>query len=253
MKPDHRRERIVEMVRERARITVEDLAELLGSSRETIRRDLSQLADDGRLRKFHGGATLPEPHREGPFADRMAESVREKRAVAAAAASLFPPGSTLFIDVGTTTQMFAEALAGRPELTVITNGVAIAKILGESGTKVFGIGGEYRADTGEMLGALAVEQIGRFYATHAVITVGGLSQRGAMDFELDEAQIARAMITQARVITVIADSTKLQRDALFQVCPLDSIDRLVVDRQPDADLTQALEAAGVEIIIATPP
>ena len=253
MKPDHRRERIVEVVRERARITVEDLADLLGSSRETIRRDLTQLADDGRLRKFHGGATLPEPHREGPFADRMAESVREKRAIAAVAAGLFPPGSTLFIDVGTTTQMFAEALAGRPDLTVITNGAVIARILGESGTKVFGIGGEYHPDTGEMLGALAVEQIGRFYATHAVITVGGLSERGAMDFQLDEAQLARAMIAQARIITIIADSSKLQRDALFQVCPLDTIDRLVVDRPPDSELAMALEAAGVEVIIASPP
>jgi DeoR family glycerol-3-phosphate regulon repressor len=252
MKPDHRRERIVDIVRERARMTVEDLAELLGSSRETIRRDLSQLADDGRLRKFHGGAALPEPHREGPFADRMGEAVREKRAIAAVASVLFPPGSTLFIDVGTTTQMFAEALAGRPDLTVITNGIAIARTLGESGTKVFGIGGEYRADTGEMLGAFAVEQIGRFFATHAVITVGGLSARGAMDFQLDEAQIARAMIAQARIITVIADSSKLQRDALFQVCPLADIDRLIVDCRPDIELAAALETAGVEVIIAPP-
>ena len=250
MKPDRRRERIVEMVRERERMTVEDLAERLNSSRETIRRDLSQLADSGRLRKFHGGARMPEPHREGAFAERMGEAVTEKRAVALAAAALFQPGSTLFVDVGTTTLMFAEALAGRPDLTIITNGVAIARILGESGNKVFGIGGEYRPDTGEMVGALAVEQIGRFFATHAVITVGGLSLRGAMDFQLDEAEIARAMIAQARVVTVIADSSKLQRDALFQVCPLDAIDRLVVDRRPDAEFLQALEAAGVELILA---
>ena len=251
MRPDDRRERIVEVVRERARMTVEDLAELLGSSRETIRRDLSQLADDGRLRKFHGGAALPEPHREGPFADRMGESVREKRAIAAVAAGLFPPGSTLFIDVGTTTQIFAEALAGRPGLTVITNGVAIAKILGDSGVTVFGIGGAYHPETGEMLGPLAVEQIGRFHAGHAVITVGGLTKRGAMDFQIDEAQVARAMVGQARFITVIADSSKLHRDALFQVCPLETIDRLVVDRPPDAEFAAALDAAGIEVIVAS--
>jgi len=250
MKPEQRRERIMDIVLERERISVDELAGTLGSSRETIRRDLGVLADDGRIRKFHGGATLREPRREGPFNDRMGEAVREKRAVAAAAAALFEAGSTIFVDVGTTTLMFAEALAGRADVTVITNGLAIAKILSEAGTKVFVIGGELRADTGEMLGTLAVEQIGRFHASHAVITVGGLTARGAMDFDMDEAQIARAMISQARTLTVIADGSKLQRDALFQVCALDAIHRLVLDCKPGAELARALQSARVEVIIA---
>jgi DeoR family glycerol-3-phosphate regulon repressor len=253
MKPEQRRERIVDIVLQRERVSVDELADTLGSSRETIRRDLGLLADDGRIRKFHGGASVWEKQREGPFNDRMGEAVREKRAVAAAAAALFESGSTILVDVGTTTLMFAEALAGRTDVTVITNGLSIARILSEGGTKVFVIGGELRADTGEMVGTLAIEQIGRFYASHAVITVGGLSSRGAMDFDLDEAQIARAMISQARTLTVIADGSKLQRDALFQVCALDAIDRLVLDRMPGQELSRALEAAGVDIIIAAGP
>ena len=250
MKPEQRRERIIGIVLERERVSVDDLADTLGTSRETIRRDLGLLADDGRIRKFHGGAGLREKPLEGRFSDRMGEAVREKRAVAAAASKLFETGSTIFVDVGTTTLMFAEALAGRTDITVITNGLAIARLLSDAGTKVFVVGGELRPDTGEMVGALAVEQIGRFYASHAVLTVGGLGARGAMDFDLDEAQIARAMISQARTLTVIADGSKLQRDALFQVCALDAIDRLVVDRAPGPDLARALQAASVEIIVA---
>lgn len=250
MKPGQRREQIVALVRERERVTVDELAALLGGSRETIRRDLGALADRGRLRKIHGGAMLPDSLHEGRFADRLVEAVAEKRLVAAAAAALFEPGTTIFIDVGTTTLMFAEALVGRADLTIITNGLEIARVLAGSGNKIFVIGGEFAADTAEMVGALAVEQIGRFYAAHAVITVGGLSERGAMDFQLEEAQVARAMIAQARLVTIIADTSKLQREALFQVCPLDAIDRLVVDRPPAPDFVRALEKAGVELIIA---
>jgi DeoR family transcriptional regulator, glycerol-3-phosphate regulon repressor len=252
MKPPLRRERIVERVRESERVTVGELARWLRSSHETIRRDLSYLAETGRIRKFHGGAALADLHREGPLAARLGEFVREKRSVAAAAAGLFGPGSSLFIDVGSTTLLFADALCARRELTVITNGLDIARKFSDSGVKVFLTGGEYKADTAELVGTLAIEQIGRFFASDAVITVAGLNTRGAMDFQLDEAQIARAMVAQANAVTVIADSSKLGRDALFQVCPLEDIDRLVVDRAPEPALAAALAAARVEVIVAKP-
>jgi DeoR family glycerol-3-phosphate regulon repressor len=250
LKPGSRRERIVELVRARERITVEELAEQFGSSRETIRRDLTALADTGRVRKVHGGAALTDIPREGSFSERLVDSVREKWAIATATAALFSPGSTLFVDVGTTTLIFAETLAGRNDLTVITNGVNIARKLAASGMKVFVIGGEFRAETAEMVGTLAIEQIGKFYASDAVITVAGLGLSGAMDFQLEEAQIARAMIAQARKLTVLMDGSKFARDALFQVCPLDAIDRLVVDRAPPDELAAALAAAEVEVVIA---
>ncbi len=252
MKPEMRRERIVDRVRECERISVEALADWLGSSRETIRRDLTWLADAGRIRKYHGGAALAEVHREGGFAARLVEAVHEKRAIAAAAAALFPAGSTIFIDVGTTTLMFADALSGRTDVTVITNGMDIGRKLVSSGVKVFIIGGELNPETAESAGPLAVEQVGHFHASDVVITVAGLNTGGAMDFQLDEAQIARAMIKRARMLTVIADASKLGRDALFQVCALEEIDRLVVDRAPESVLAEALANAGVRVIVAPP-
>ena len=250
MKPVLRRERIVALVQERERMTVDALAALLACSRETVRRDLAMLGDAGRVRKYHGGAMLIDVHREGPFVDRMMDAAREKRAIARTAAGLFAAGDTLFVDVGTTTFIFAKALAGRADVTVITNGLDIAHVVGEGGAKTFMIGGEYRAALGETTGLLAIEQIGRFHAAHAVITVGGINRDGAMDFQLEEAQIARAMIAQARTLTVLADASKLGRDGLFQVCPLEVIDRLVTDRPPDSRMADALALASVEVILA---
>jgi DeoR family glycerol-3-phosphate regulon repressor len=250
IKPGSRRERIVERISECERVSVDELADWLGTSRETIRRDLSTLAEGGRIRKYHGGATLADIHREGSLADRMVEAVPEKRAIAAAAAALFPAGSTILLDVGSTTLAFAQALTGRDDLTVITNGLDIARLLVAGGVKVFVVGGEVKSETVEMVGTLTVDQIGLFYASDAVLTVAGINTRGAMDFQLDEAQIARAMIAQARSVTIIADGSKLGRDGLFQVCRLHEIDRLVVDRVPDAELGKALKAAAVQVVIA---
>lgn len=80
-----------------------------------------------------------------------------------------------------------------------------------------------------------------------MITVGALNGDGAMDFSIEEAEIARAMIAQARQLTVIADSSKLGRRALFQVFPLSRINRLVVDRKPTGELWEALQQARVEV------
>lgn len=249
MKPDGRRERIVERTRERETISVEELAKWLRVSRETIRRDLTVLATEGRIRKVHGGATLPPIHREGRFSERLKEAVQQKNAIAATAARLFSTSSTMFIDVGTTTLTFAEAIAGRTHLTVITNGLEIARLLAHSGVRTYLVGGELNSDAAETIGPLAVDQISRFHAEHAVISVAGLTARGAMDFQLDEAQIAREMINHARSVTVLANGAKLGRDALFRVCTLAEIDRIVTDDVPGL-LADDLRAAGVEVVIA---
>jgi len=254
MRPRERRERILELLRdtESGRLTVEELAERLKISQETARRDLTQLASGGLVSKFHGGATLPHPSGEGPFRIRMAESLREKRAIARAAAALFRPGDTLLIDTGSTTILFAEELARQSGLTVITNSVVIAQTMarGRNGHHTFLIGGEYSDEAMENLGALAVRQVSQFHAIHAVITVGAIEVEGVMDYTLEEAEIARAMISQVRQLTVIADSSKLDKAGLFRVCRLDAIDRLVTDARPRGPLLEALEAAGVELIVA---
>jgi DeoR family glycerol-3-phosphate regulon repressor len=252
MKPRLRQDRIVEILRQQERISVEALAGLLSASRETIRRDLNDLADRGEVRKFHGGAMLPDAAGEGDFSSRLAEAAAEKRAIARAAAALFRPGDSLLVDAGTTTLAFAEELARHSGLTVITNCLRIAQIVGQGpgGSRVIVIGGEYRPDAGEAIGALATAQIAGFSASHAVLTIGGLVAAGAYDFQIEEAGVARAMVAQARHVTVIADGSKFNRSALFQVCRLEEIDRIVVDRRPDGALAGALAAAGVEVVVA---
>lgn len=254
MRPRDRRERILELLRDsdNGRITVEDLVRRLKISQETVRRDLTQLSSGGLVSKFHGGVALPQSSGEGPFRARMAKSLREKRAIARSAAGLFRSGDTLLIDAGSTTVVFAEELARQTGLTVITNSVMIAQTMsrGGNGNRAFLIGGEYSDEAMVNLGALAVRQVAQFHAIHAVITVGAIGIEGVMDYTLEEAEIACAMIAQARRLTVIADSSKLEKTGLFRVCGLDVVDQIVVDARPKGALSDALAAAEVQVLVA---
>lgn len=252
MRPEQRRERILDAVRTQQKVGVDELAETLAISRETIRRDLNELADKGLVRKVHGGAVMPDARTEGVFAARMGERAAEKRAIAERAAALFHPGDTLFIDTGTTTIAFAEELARREGLTVITNSLAIAQILGRSGNghAAYLLGGAFSEDASETLGPLAVEQVGNFHAEHAVLTVGAVGVAGLLDYNVEEARLARAMLGQARRVTVLADDSKLGAQALFPVAPLRQVHRLVTNAAPEPDLATALADAAIELIIA---
>ena len=254
MTPKERQASIVDLLRKEGRASVDALADQLSASRETIRRDLTELAGRNRIRKFHGGAMIPELNSEDAFSVRMKDQLREKRAVGRAAAKLFGPNDSILIDAGTTTLIFAEELARQSGLTIVTNCLAIAQVIaqGPGDHRTFLIGGEYQQEVGETLGSLAVAQITKFNAVDAVITIGGLVTTGAYDFLLEETEVARAMIAQARRLTIIADGSKLDRSALFEVCKIEDIDRLVVDRPPDGALHAALVGAGVEIIVAPP-
>ncbi|KEJ89826.1 DeoR/GlpR family DNA-binding transcription regulator [Sulfitobacter donghicola] len=253
MKVEKRQTQIIDMIRRNGKASVEDLAAHLSISRETIRRDLTQLSEAGKILKVHGGARMPRVMGEGPFKQRLSENVGAKIEIAKAAASLVEPGETLFVDTGSTTLYFAEAIAQISGLTVVTNSTEIARIMSSAKTnnRAFLLGGEFSADNSQTVGTMAVTHIRSFRAHHAFLTIGAMDARsGAMDYNIEEAQIARAMIEQSEMITVLADSSKLGALASFEVCPLGAIDRLVTDQTPPAEIHDEFIAAGGKVILS---
>ncbi len=256
MKPKLRRAEIMARVNEGQTVTVENLSAEMGVSKETIRRDLTQLAATGQLRKYHGGAkallapAIAMDEVESPFQSRISQNAEAKQRIAKATAALFHAGDTVFIDTGTTTLFVADALAEVSHLTVITNGPEIAsRIAANRSNKVFLIGGAYAPEVGENLGPLALAQIAEFHAEHAILTVGAIDADGITDFDLQEAEIARAMVDRARTLTVVADHTKFGRRAVFSVASLDRINRIVTDSAPEAALADALKTHSALLIL----
>lgn len=251
MTPTERQTEIVIIIRRKKRATVIELAESLKISRETIRRDLTELARIGKVQKFHGGASLPSTIGEGSFRNRVANNVTEKVQIASEAVKLISPGETILIDTGSTTLFFAEKLVGISNLIVVTNSTEIARIISLSPkqSRAFLLGGEFSGDNRQTIGNLAISQLQIFRAHHAILTIGGIDvKNGVMDFNIEEAQIAQAMIEQAESLTIIADSSKFERIASFNVCSFDRVTNLVCDLSPPDKLRDALLEADVNIV-----
>lgn len=252
--PFARQVKITDMVRSNKRVTVNELARQLAISKETVRRDLTALAKAGKVVKFHGGATLPTLDSEGSFSSRMGENVIAKAQIAARASRLISPGETIFVDTGSTTYYFAEKISEIVGLTVITNSAEVARIVTASAspTSCFLLGGQYSGSNRQTVGNMATGQVASFQAHHAIITVGAVGETGVMDFSIEEAQMAQAMIRQAKQVTVIADSSKFNKIASFKVCDLRQITNLVCEEPPTGNLEIFLRDAGVRILLARP-
>ncbi len=186
---------------------------------------------------------------EGPFHHRMRQHVAAKRAMARHVAEGLQPGDSLFIDTGSTTLFLAEEIAQRKGLIIITNSAEIAALCekGES-NRILLIGGEFRGPGRETVGPMAVAQISQLRAARAVLTVGSVTNRGVFDIDSQEAAVARAMILQADELTVLADSSKMGRAGVFEVCPMAGVGRIVTDAM-ELPLRKAAEAVGVQVEI----
>jgi len=250
MKPKHRRAEITDILRHEGRVSVEWLASRFNTSVETIRRDLGVLSNAGKLQRTHGGAILASGKGEGSFRQRMGENVTAKRLIAQKASALVSPGDTLFVDAGSTTLMLAEELAYVDQLTVITNSTQITKILGgQNSTHLFLVGGAYNAENSASYGQMAISQLSRFRANFAFSTVGAIDRfGGAMDYDLQESELARSMFARAEQTVVLADESKFNRVAPFEVAPFSGIDVMVTDTLPDEALQDALHAESVKIV-----
>lgn len=232
-------------------LPIAEVAETLGISAETARRDIRALVDAGSAVRSHGAVGLAGQTGEAPFDRRMRENAAAKRSIARAVAAGIADGASVMLDTGTTTSFIARELLRHRRLTVVTNSSDIARILATvNGNRVYMAGGELHRDSGAALGASALDFIQRFSVEHAVISAGAVDAGGVMDFDLQEAEFARAVLACGARRIVATDATKFGRRGFIRVSDFAQVDVLVTDRAPPADLTAALLAAGTEVMAA---
>jgi DeoR family glycerol-3-phosphate regulon repressor len=244
---------IVDAVRREGRMRIGVLARELAVSDETIRRHVRPLVAEGLLRKTHGEVVLAAGGVEPPFHRRLQHQAAAKRAIARAVADRVDDGQTVMLDTGSTTAYVAQALAARHELTVITNGVEIARALvGRNGHRVYLAGGELTAELAAAVGAEALAFLEPFRADLAILSIAAIdAAEGLMNFELAEARIARAMIDRASRTVVAADGSKFGLRAAVRVAPLSAVGLLVTDRAPPPPFAAQLAEARVEVVAAS--
>lgn len=240
-----------------SRLSTDRIAQDLGVSRETVRRDVLALESQNALRRVHGGVVAPGPEPEPPLAVRQTVRAKEKRAIARAATRLLQPGQTLFVDAGSTTAILAEELSRLSGLTIITNGLAVALRLsaadeGRSARNdVILLGGRVNPELQASYGDITVAEVMRYRADVALLSpVGVHGQIGATSFDHHEAAVARAMVQQAKALIVLADHSKLgQTSRVVYAVPQD-IATIVTDAAARAlPATSALQASGPNVVV----
>lgn len=244
---------ILSAVEARPVVTVGELVELTGSSEATVRRDVATLHLQKRLRRVRGGAESLSPHgglAGRPFALNATENVREKRAIARAAAALCEDGEAIIINGGTTTFQMVHPLAHR-RLQVFTNSFPIAERLlhGSRNTVLVPAGTIYR-EQDIILSPFAHDGTASFQARRMFMGAQGIGPLGVSEADPLVIQAEEKLIGQAEELVVLVDATKFARRSSLIVRPLSRVSCVVTDERVEARHVAMLEEAGVRVIVA---
>ncbi|WP_043700039.1 DeoR/GlpR family DNA-binding transcription regulator [Yoonia vestfoldensis] len=219
------------IARRDGRVSVEDLAAKFAVTMQTIRRDLSELSDQGKLQRVHGGAILPSTVANIGYQDRRDLNEAGKAAIAQACARDIPNGCSLFLNIGTTTEAVARALLRHRDIMVLTNNLNVANILVDNPhCEIIVVGGLLRRTDAGLVGTVTTQAIGQFKFDLAVISCSALDEDGDMlDYDIHEVGVSQAILRQARRSFLVADQSKFARRAPARIGSIAQIDGFYTD------------------------
>ena len=226
-----RQTEILEIARSEGRVVVELLADRFGVTLQTIRRDLTDLADSGLLDRVHGGAVLRTGVTNFGYEDRRRMNDAAKAAIGRACAQAIPNNSSIILNLGTTTEAVARELLKHSNITVVTNNINVANILlANESCEILVAGGALRRSDGGLVGDLTTDFMTQFKVDYAVIGASALDADGdLLDFDLPEVRVSRAIIRQSRQVFLVTDASKLERSAPVRLASLSEIDVVFTD------------------------
>ncbi|NUS44458.1 MAG: DeoR/GlpR transcriptional regulator [Mycobacteriaceae bacterium] len=249
--------RLLELLADGGRLTVDDAARRLGVSVATVRRDFTALADQQLATRTHGGIIATSVAYNLPARYRHLDNADSKRRVAEHTADLVAHTAVVGINGGTTTTEVARALAARPapttgsdnRPTIVTNALNIAsELVLRPHLRTICLGGVAREESYELHGPFAERVLADLRMDDLVLGVYAITaEGGAQCRHLGEAGITAAMVQRSQRVIVAATAEKLTRQALARICPADNVDILVTDTDAEPDAIAALRAAGVRV------
>lgn len=233
-------------------VSVDDLALRLGTSVQTIRKDLAQLSEAGKLKRVHGGAILPSGVTNIGYEDRRELNRAAKAAIAARCAADIPDNASVFLNIGTSTEAVARELLSHRNLMVVTNNMNIAQILGANpDCEVIVAGGTLRRSDGGLVGPQTVQMIQAFKFDYAVIGCSALDQDGdILDFDIQEVGVSQTIIAQSRERFLVADMTKFERTAPVRIGSLRDVTRFYTDAAPSKGISKKCTRWKTEMVVA---
>ncbi|MEO0544441.1 MAG: DeoR/GlpR family DNA-binding transcription regulator [Pseudomonadota bacterium] len=248
-----RKNDILALLREEGKATVDYLAERFGVTVQTVRRDLTELEQEGRVSRVHGGATLRGGITNIEYDERRELNAPEKERIGKLVAGHIPSNTSLFINIGTTTEAVARALLDHENLTVVTNNMNVANILaGNPSCEVMVSGGTLRRSDGGLVGDLATQMIEQFKVDIAIIGASALDEDGdLLDFDLREVGVSKSIIRHARRVFLVTDISKFERTAPVRIASLSDVDAVFIDKPVPGDLAQRCNDWGTAVHVVS--
>ena len=218
-----RKQLILDEIKEKKFLQMEEMVQLLDSSESTVRRDLDELESEGHLRRVHGGAeVVSKLQTEESIQEKSIKNVQEKRGIAQKALSLIEDGDVIFIDAGTTTELLVELL-DRRNLTVVTDSIHHAAKLVDKNFKTIIIGGFVKQSTDASIGRAAVEQISQLNFDKAFIGMNGVDESFLTTPDMEEAAIKKTIIENAQKTYVLLDASKIGQVSFAKVARIERV------------------------------
>lgn len=253
-----RRDRIVDLVRQREFVRVSDLSAMFGISEVTVRSDLDLLADRGSLQRVHGGAVIRDPVRrlERSFEESLGAYSDEKEAIGRAAAAHVAGGETVILDVGTTTMAVARALVDRGDLqdvVVFTNGLTTALELERAMPRLSVIvtGGTLRRLQHSLVEPMAHHILEEVNVSTVFLGCNGVHpDEGVTNVNLPEAAVKRLMVEAAQRCIVVADSSKIGNISVVKIADLATVDLVITGEGAPSEALAELEKRGPRVEVA---
>ncbi len=250
MLKEERQTKILEMLQMNGKVVATELSQALLVSEDTIRRDLRDLSDQGRIHRVHGGG-LPHSPAAVTYKERLNQAGQSKRVIASAAVKHIRPGQVIFLDGGITNVEVAHLLQSNVLLTIITNSPIIATALSElSEVEVIVIGGRLDKEQQVVTGAVAENHLRTFHFDLCFLGVCSLHPIAGITVpNLEEASFKHTLIRQSDQIIALASSEKLDTSSPFFVCPLSDLDVLITDLPADPTILDSYKEAGFSLEI----
>lgn len=243
---------ILEIAKLNGKVEVEPLAEHFSVSAQTIRRDLTELAQAGKLDRVHGGAIVPSGVTNLHYDHRRTKNEEGKARVAQACADRIPNNASVFLNIGTSTEAVARELLHHENLLVMTNNINVANILRDNPScEIMLTGGSLRRSDGGLIGRLTTTVIEQFKFDFAIIGCSGIDEDGELlDFDIQEVGVSQCVIRQSRRVLLVTDYTKFGRNAPARIASLSDVEVCLTDQKIPRALEKKCRDWGTEVSVA---
>ena len=247
---ENRKEQILQILREKKSVRILDLSKELRVSRETVRKDITEMEEDGLLKKTYGGAVLDEANKETDYERRRHENGFAKKAIAERALKFIEPGDTIYLDYGTSTYALAEMLLEFDNLTVVTNSIPIVNVLIHApGIELIILGGHLRKNEDSLFGSFGLNNARDIFVDLGFFGCAGIDiKSGVTNYHMGEIEISKLMTQHSKSVILLADNTKFGKSALYKTSELEDLDIIITHELKDNEMELEFVNNNIELI-----